>query len=320
MSQTYRILVTPEALGRDRQCVLDALGNNHILEFTGGQISDRQQLVERLQGKHAAILGVERIDGDVMDACPSVRLLSRFGTGYDSIDSAAAQARGIRVAVTPNLSSAAVAHHTMALILALLHNLRPSAVSLGAGQWQRRVNRTSADAVIGIAGFGSIGSEVANLACTLGFQVGYWARSEKPDVAAAGYQFHPTIDALIGACDVVSLHLKGAPELEGLIGASRLSAMSGKFLVNTARGSLVDEAALLNALDAGELEGAALDVFVREPVAELSARLAAHPKVVATPHVASFDSGTIRAMGGAAAMNIKHFVEGKLDLVRTFVA
>jgi len=321
MNQRYRVLVTPQALAVQPQSISETLteGEGFDVEFTGGPVHDRARLKAWLSDKHAAILGVERIDADVLAATPELRLLARFGVGYDCIDLAAAGARGVRVAVTPNLSSPAVARHTVALVLALLHNLGPARTSLAAEQWDRRLTKAAPDTVLGIAGLGSIGLATATLAARFGFRVAYWARAEKPEVREAGFLYCETFDALIEAADVISLHLKADPSLDHLVNARRLRATAGKFLVNTARGSLVDEAALLTALDAGTLSGAALDVFEVEPVRDISARLAAHPLVVATPHVASFDTEAVGLMGRAAADNVRYFSRGQFDRVRVFV-
>lgn len=315
----FKVLITPQAMFQRRPEVEAAFGAGYELDFTGAPVHDRAKLLERLKDADGAVLGVEKIDAEVLAAAPKVRVLSRFGTGYDSIDLAAAKASGVRVAATAaRLAQGAVARHAIALALAVAHNLKGASASLGAGRWERVANRSAG--VFGVLGLGGSGALAAAAAEALGCKVAYWSRSPKPESAAKGWRACATVEDLLDASDIVSVHMAGGKELDGFLGAERLGRLKGKILVNTARGAVVDEEALLRLLVDGTIAGAGLDVFRAEPVKELSARLAAHPRVVATPHVASFDADTVLATSLAASENVRCVLEGRPEKAERLVA
>jgi D-3-phosphoglycerate dehydrogenase len=315
----FKILITPQAMFSRRSEVEAAFGPDYTLDFTGAPVHDRAKLHDRLKDADGVVLGVEKIDAETLAAAPKVRVLSRFGTGYDSIDLAAAKECGVRVAATSaRLAQAGVARHVIALALAVAHNLKPAGAALASGRWERLANRSAG--VFGVLGLGGSGTLAAAAAQALGWRVAYWSRSPKPEAAARGWTACPTPEALLDAADVVSVHMAGGKDLDGFLGAERLARLRGKILVNTARGALVNEEALLRLLDDGTIAGAGLDVFRAEPVKELSARLAAHPRVVATPHVASFDADTVLATSIASAENVRCVLEGRPEKADRLVA
>lgn len=315
----FKVLITPQAMFQRRPEVEAAFGADYELDFAGAPLSDRAKLLERLRDADAAVLGVEKIDAGVLAAAPSVRVLSRFGTGYDSIDLAAAKAKGVRVAATAaRLAQGGVARHALALAFAVAHNLKASSSAMAAGRWERVPNR--APGVFGVLGLGGSGALAAQGAQALGWKVAFWNRSPKPEGAGRGWRACATPEELLDVADVVSLHMAGGKDAEGFLDAARLARLKGKILVNTARGALVDEEALLRLLDAGAIAGAGLDVFRSEPVKDLSARLAAHPRVLATPHVASFDPETVLATSLASAENVRCVLEGRPEKAERLVA
>ena len=315
----FKVLITPQAMAQRRPEVEAAFGSDYTLHFTGAPVHDRAKLLELLKDSDGAVLGVEKIDADILAAAPKLRVLSRFGTGYDSIDLVAAKAKNVRVAATTaKLAQAAVARHAIVLALAVAHNLKAAAASIGAGRWERVANRPAG--TFGVLGLGGSGALAAAAAQALGLKVAYWSRSPKPEAAAKGWRACATPEALLDASDIVSVHMAGGKELDGFLGAERLGRLKGKILINTARGAIVDEEALLRLLDDGTIFGAGLDVFRSEPVKELSARLAAHPRVVATPHVASFDADTVLATSLASAKNVRCVLEGRPQQAERLVA
>lgn len=315
----FKVVITPQAMFQRRPEVEAAFGADYALDFTGAPVHDRAKLLERLKDADGAVLGVEKIDAEVLAAAPKVRVLSRFGTGYDSIDLSAAKAKGVRVAATAAaLAQGAVARHAVALALAVSHNLKAAAASLGEGRWERAANRPAG--VFGVLGLGGSGTLAARAAQALGFKIAYWSRSPKPEAGRSGWRACAAPEELLDVSDIVSVHMAGGKELDGFLGAERLGRLKGKVLVNTARGSIVDEEALLRLLDDGTIAGAGLDVFRIEPVKDLSARLAAHPKVVATPHVASFDAETVLATSLASAENVRCVLEGRPEKADRLVA
>jgi len=225
----------------------------------------------------------------LLDRAPRLAFVARAGVGVDNIDLAAATARGIRVVNAPAAASASVAELAVALLLMLSRNLYPKVLETKGGGWKRSdLGSELSGKTVGFVGYGRIGREVARRLAPFGVRtIAY-----DPYVAAPGLC---SLDELLAQADFVSLHAAATPETHHLIDGGRLAKMKrSAYLVNLARGSLVDERALLDALVSGRIAGAALDVFETEP--PTFRELLDHPKVIATPHLgASTHEGQTRA-------------------------
>ena len=251
------------------------------------------------------------ITAEVLDALPRCRLVVRYGVGVDNVDVEAAEARGVWVANVPDYGRDEVADHTLALALSVLRGVVVLDRSVHEGGWDlelvrplRRLSRLT----WGVVGCGAIGTAVAGRAAGLGMRVlGY-------DVA--GVRSDPPIERvpleeLLSRSDLVSLHAALTRDSHHLIDADALARMRpAAWLVNTARGGLVDGAALLAALDAGALAGAALDVLETEPPDDLGWRLARHPRVVATPHAAWYSEEAFHTLKTEVAREALRVLEG----------
>lgn len=257
-----------------------------------------------------------RYTGEVMDACPALRLIARTGIGVDNVDLAAATARGIVVTNTPDGPTESTAEHTVAMLLALAKRLKQGNANLAAGQWGPRTGMLMGDEVfgktVGLVGLGRIGRRVAQI-CGLGLGmrvVGHDPFVPAEAAATAGVELLP-LDAVLAQADFLSLHAPATPETHLLMNRERLAQMKqGAYLLNLARGSLVDEAALLEALDSGHLLGAGLDVFYAEPPA-VDSHLRDHPNVVATPHMASVTLEGRMRMETMAVARVLAFLQGE---------
>ena len=228
-----------------------------------------------------------------MDASPRLRIVARHGVGVDDVDLAAAAARGILVTRAPGSNTQAVAEHTMAMILALAKQLGPIGAVLAQGAWREGAPpvRDIAGMRLGLVGNGAIGQAVGRLATAFGMAVTVCGRE-------AGGR---SLAALLPRSDVLSLHCPYGPATHHLIDRAALAAMPpGSFVVNTARGGLIDEAALLAALDTGHIAGAALDVFEAEPP-PADHPLRRHPRAIVTAHMAGTTPQSLVAMGVMAA-------------------
>ncbi len=217
-----------------------------------------------------------------------LKVIGRAGVGVDNIDLKAAAARAVTVVNSPTATSRAVAEHTLALMFALARSLPRAAAAMKAGQWIKKelVGIELYEKVLGIIGMGNIGRLVAQAATALGAQVlGY-----DPYLPASEIKQHraepATLEQLFSRADFISLHMPLNAETRGMIDQQALQRMKpGVYLVCTARGGLVDERALLQALESGHVAGAGLDVFAVEPPGR--SELIAHPQVIATPHIAA---------------------------------
>lgn len=246
-----------------------------------------------------------RVTGAVMDASPRLRIVARHGVGMDEVDLEAARARGLLVTRAPGSNTQAVAEHTLALILALTKELKPLAATIASGGWRAAGAkvRDIAGLRLGLVGFGAIGRAVARLALPFGMSVAAFdpaaprsAFDSIPAVAQAA-----SLAELAAGSDILSLHCPLLPETRHLIEASVLAALpAGALVINTARGGLIDEAALAAAIESGHLGGAGLDVFEDEPP-PADHPLRRHLRVIVTPHVAGVTDGSLVAMGVMAA-------------------
>jgi len=249
-----------------------------------------EQMVPLVHDVDAIIAGGERIDGRVIAAAPRLRVISRHGVGYDAIDVAAATRAGVAVTITPGTNHVAVAELALGLMITLARSIVPMREALMREDWTRNPGTELAGKTLGIVGLGRIGQALALRARA--FEMTIVAHDVAIDAEFA--RWHGvrslSLDALLQASDFVSLHTPALADSRPLLGARELALMRRTaYLVNTARGSLVDETALLHALREGRIAGAALDVFAAEP--PLGNPLLALPNVLATPHI----GGTLEA-------------------------
>jgi D-3-phosphoglycerate dehydrogenase len=236
-----------------------------------------------------------------MDASKKLRVIARHGVGVDDVDIAAATARGILVTRAPGSNTRAVAEHTLAMILALAKDFRHHGAAIAAGKWREPTAsvRDLAGLRVGLLGFGEIARAVAPMAQAFGMVV----RAYSPSRAGqdSGVVMTSSLAELLAGSDVLSVHCPLTPGTRHLVDAAALALLpQGAFVINTARGGIVDEAALAAALDSGHLGGAALDVFEGEPPSA-DHPLRDHPKVLATPHISGVTQASLVNMGVMAA-------------------
>ncbi|HEY3216882.1 MAG TPA: hydroxyacid dehydrogenase [Candidatus Eisenbacteria bacterium] len=293
-----RVLVSdkldPAALERVRAA------GHEVVERTGVKGSE---LVSALDGYHALMIrSATQVTAEVLRGARGLKVVVRAGTGLDNVDVAAARDLGIAVLNTPAANSVSVAELTLGLLIAFERHLPEAASELRAGRWEktRFAGRELSGRRLGIVGFGRIGRELALRAQA--FELEVWASDPLLAAWPPGFEWvRPvTLEALLPECDIVSLHLPLTPETRNLIGARELERMrKDALLVNCARGGLVDEEALLQALEGGALRGAILDSFAVEPPGEHP--LLKLPNVLATPHLGASTAEAQRRAGDEAA-------------------
>jgi len=242
-----------------------------------------------------------RVTGAVMDASPRLRIVARHGVGMDEVDVAAAAARGLLLTRAPGSNTAAVAEHTLALALALVKDLRPLGAVIAGGGWRGSARgRDMAGRRLGLVGFGAIGQAVARLAAAFGMAVSA-LDAAVPSGAFGAVARAPDLASLLAGADILSLHCPLTPETRNLIDAAALAALpAGAFVINTSRGGIVDEAALLAAIEGGHIAGAGLDVLAEEPPGPAHP-LRCHERVIVTPHLAGVTDASLVNMGVMAA-------------------
>jgi lactate dehydrogenase-like 2-hydroxyacid dehydrogenase len=251
--------------------------------------------------------GHHGVPPEVLAALPALEIVSSYGVGYDSIDTAACKARGVRVTNTPDVLNDAVAELALGLMVALCRRLPQADAYVRAGQWHGGnfgLTGELTGAHAGILGLGRIGKEIARRLQAMKMKVSYHGRTRQP---FEPYDYHPDLEAMAGAVDWLVVIAPGSPETRGIVSRAVLEALGPTgALVNVSRGSLVDEVALVELLAAGRLGGAALDVFADEP--RVPAALLAMPNVVLSPHQGSATGKTRAAMGDLVVRNLAaHF-------------
>lgn len=251
------------------------------------------------------IAGTEALTAEILKSATNLKVISRCGVGMDNIDLAAAKRHGIQVFNTPGSPTIAVAELTIGLILSLLRHIPCSDRDIRTGKWQKRMGNLLQGKKVGIVGFGRIGQKVAELVLGLGAQVIYC----DPAVDKAGYT-PMSLDKLLSQSDIVSLHVSGGEDAP-LLGDKELRSMKqGSYLINCARGGMVDEDALYQVLQEGWLAGAAVDVFDEEPYTGALAKL---DNVILTPHIGSYAIESRVEMETQAAKNLIEGLKGSHD-------
>ncbi|RYH11720.1 2-hydroxyacid dehydrogenase [Tropicimonas sp. IMCC6043] len=264
----------------------------------------------REAARAVAFKGHRPFDGAAMDLLPALGLIANFGVGYDAIDVAAADARGIRVTNTPDVLNDDVADLAVAMLLMRGREMEQASQWARSGQWKEkgeyRLNRKVSGGKAGILGLGRIGREIADRLAAFKMEIHYFARSEKE---TPGWIYHADPVSLAAAVDYLVVVLVGGKETEKFVSAEVIEALGPRgILVNISRGTTVDEAALLDALEQGRLYGAALDVFLGEP--DIDPRFYALDNVVLQPHQGSGTVETRAAMAKLQRDNVAAFHAG----------
>jgi D-3-phosphoglycerate dehydrogenase len=269
------------------------------------------ELIEVVKGATAAIVSTDPFDANVFAAAPELRTISRVGVGTDSIDLEAATQAGVAVTVTPGANEETTADHTLALMLAAIRRITEHDAAVRRGRWDRAGERTAWELngkTVGLIGYGRIGKAVGER--LRGFSVELLATDPAPE-AVDGVELVP-LEELLRRADVVSLHAPLTEETRGMLDGERLALMpEHAVLVNTARGPLVDEAALTEALKGGSIRAAALDVFTDEPPSD--SRLLSLANVVCSPHIGGLSDRSIGEMTRKATQNVLDVLNGRVS-------
>jgi D-3-phosphoglycerate dehydrogenase len=290
--------------------ILESAGFKVRFPRTGGAVLSEAQLESDLEEAWGTIASTEPYTQSILTRATSLRVISRTGVGYDSIDVGAATERGVVVACTPGTNQEAVAEHTFALLLAVAKRIVPGHAEVAQGGFRRQPTRSLRGKVLGIVGLGSIGRAVARRAAAFQMQVLAYdpflttLPGEVRDVGLV------PLEDLLARSDFITLHAAASERTARLIRRETLAQMKpGAVLLNTARGTLIDEAALCEALHSGHVAAAGLDVFEQEPPTGSPLRSA--PNVVLSPHVAGIDVQAFEDMATMAAQTIVDLHQGR---------
>ncbi|MGO2860431.1 MAG: phosphoglycerate dehydrogenase [Brevibacterium sp.] len=267
------------------------------------------ELISALSGAEAVLVGLDRIDAEVLAACPELKVVAKHGAGVDNIDLAAAAAAGVTVVNTPGANAESVADFTLGLLLMGARHIREAEDSLRRGEWGVFFGSQLSGKQLGILGFGRIGREVAKRAAGFGLRIAAYDPFVPDDAIAEAGATPMSLAEVVAGSDFLTLHLPGGDE--PLLSAELITSMpEGAGLINAARGGLVDETALAEALVTGRLAFAALDAFASEPPSPDDPLLAA-PNLIATPHIGAYSDIANANMGTWAVEDVARVLEGQ---------
>lgn len=309
-----RLLVTPTSYGKNDprlKIELEAAVGEVIYNTTGKPLTS-PEIAKLLPGIDGYIAGLDQIDRAALDKADCLKVISRYGVGIDNVDVLAAVEKGIIVTNTPGANSSSVAELALALMLALARQIPEANKAVHQGKFPRLNGISFEGKTIGILGVGAIGKQLARRLAGFDCQIlGYDPIPDLEFCRLHKVELINTIEEILPRADFISLHLPLLPETRGLVNSAFLEKMKkGAYLVNTSRGEVVDEQALLAALQSGHLHGAALDAFSVEPLP------ADHPllglaQVIATPHLGAQTDGATSNMGWFAMKDCLAVLRGE---------
>jgi phosphoglycerate dehydrogenase-like enzyme len=300
MTRPKRVAVASRSFSRHPVLRAELLAFCPNVTFNDAGVSlSGAALAEFLKGHDGAITALETVDEALLAQLPDLRVLSKYGVGFDMVDLEALKRRGIRFGWTGGFNKRSVSELAISMMIALLRLVPQAGHEIRNGQWRQLQGRQLTGRTVGIVGCGHVGKDLAGLLKAFDCRLlahdlldfpAFYARSGVTPVA---------LEVLLAECEIVTLHLPLDASTRDIIGSAQLAQMrKGAILINTARGGLVDEAALKDALCGGHLAGAGLDVFAQEPPADRE--LLSLSNVLVTPHIGGSSEEAVLAMGRAA--------------------
>lgn len=303
-----RIVVTspsfskdPELVSRLKNSFPEALLNANSIRLEG------DALQKYLKDATAAIIGTERIDGAVLQACPHLKKISKYGVGLDNIDFEACKKLGVEVRWTAGVNKRSVSELVIAKTLGLLRNMWVTAVQLKAGKWNKNGGTQLTGKTVGIIGLGNIGQDLVHLLKPFDCQILANDIVDRTFFAAQNGVKLVSKEQIYREADVITVHVPLTSETKDLIGTAELKMMKPTaILINTARGGIINEKALKQALRENLIAGAALDAYVEEPL--IDPEMGTFPNLITTPHIGGNAREAVLAMGHAAIDNLLQMI------------
>lgn len=295
-----RIAVASRSFARNADLRAELLSRYRDVSFTeSADVIGGLELIAFLRGHDAAIVGLERIDDEVLGAVPELRIISKYGVGLDGVDLDAIARRGIKLGWSGGVNRRSVSELTLSFAIALMHRVPETTGTLREHTWLPLVGRQLTGKTIGIIGCGFVGQDLVRLLAPFECRVLANDIRDYRDFYRSHHVTAVTLDHLLKESDIVTLHVPLDRSTKGMIGAAELARMrAGSCIINAARGGLIDEEALVAALESGHLAGAACDVFAIEP--DANPKLLALPTFLGTPHIGGSTKEAQLAMGRAA--------------------
>lgn len=309
--QNMRIKVTTLAFSKDPELVAELRRHfpDSVVNVEGVRYKD-DALVQYLADADAAIVGLEKISGALLDKLPRLKMVSKFGVGLDNVDLEACKQRNVEVGWTPGVNKTSVAEQALGFMLMLCRNLYTTSNELKRMEWNKNGGVNLSGKTIGIIGLGHIGQELVRLLAPFHCNIIANDIADRNAFASAHNIRMVSKEVLLADADIISIHAPLTNETERLFTMDFFEKMKPtSFIINTARGGIIDEHDLKQALQSGTIAGAALDVFKEEPPADRE--LLGIPNLINTPHVSGNSKEAVRAMGLSAIQHLQHFFAGR---------
>ena len=269
-------------------------------------LKTKADLIAFLHDVDGAIVGREEIDDEILSACPQLKILSRYGVGLDNLDLEAMKKRGIALGWSGGTNSNSVAEITLSFMLSLIRNLHIATTLLKNGTWKVNGGSELSGKTIGLFGFGHIAKRVIKLLAPFHCTILVYNRTQNAEEAQKYGITYATKERILEEADIISIHLPLTPESKNLFSTNEFKAMKkSAFIINTARGGIIDEEALKIALKTGEIAGAGLEAFLIEPTQDKE--LIALPNLICTPHLGGNSKESILAMGYSCIEHLSSF-------------
>lgn len=308
-----KVLVTPTSLqpGKNEEALNTLKGFTEDLVFNStGRPLTEDELIPLLADCEGYIAGLDEITAKVLAACPNLKVISRYGAGYDRVDIQAAKEHGVTVTNTPGVNAQAVGELAFGLILSVARNIPYLNEQTRKGEWVRSTGMELKGKTLGIMGLGAIGKVVARCAQGFGMQVAAYDPFINEAYCQENNIRNSSFDEVVEMSDVISLHLPLNDQTRHLIGRDAIARMKdGTIIVNASRGGIIDEDAAYDALKSGRLAGLGLDAFEVEPPKD--SRLFEFPTVIATPHTGAHTKEATINMANASVKNLIDVLSGK---------
>ncbi|MEM8876234.1 MAG: hydroxyacid dehydrogenase [Pseudomonadota bacterium] len=298
------------------ETALEAFGDDIQVIFDPGLVDNRPGLLGGIGDAAGVIVrNRTRVDAELLEAAPKLKVVGRLGVGLDNIDLDQCEARGIKVCPATGANTRSVAEYVIAAAMMLARGAFQSTADIQSGEWPRAKLGSGHEAAgqrLGLIGFGAIAREVADLARGLGIEICAHDPHLPESEPAWAQVERVTLDAVLATADIISLHVPLTDETVGLIDAEKMALMKpGVIIINTARGEIIDVPALIAALRSGQIGGAALDVFAEEPPsAEMARAFTGLPNLLLTPHIAGVTSQANARVSQLTVENVLHVLKG----------
>lgn len=302
-----KVAVTSPSFSKNKTLSSEILSisPNAILNL-GGVRFDKQGLIEYLKDADSAVVGLENIDDEVLVSCPNLKIIAKYGVGLDSIDLEACKRRGVAIGWSGGVNRLSVAEMALGFMLMLSRNLYVTSNQLKNGSWNKSGGSQLSGKSVGIIGFGFIGQEVARLLTPFGCNILVNDVLDKSKEAVEAGARVVSKEEIFKNADFITIHTPLNEETRNMLSRQEFEIMKdSSFVINTARGGIIDEIALKDALISGTIAGAAIDVYLNEP--PVDKELLALPNLICTPHIGGNSEEAVLAMGRSAINHLREF-------------